>query len=133
MEEEYEEATTSTLQNESPYHTKEAEIKDWTSPFPIKNREFCAWVTCAETEGILYIREEELQKVYKDLEKNIKEFFDTNTTELDRSEHNWQPGQLCTIALNDFWYRGNFLQCYIWYKHRTPTNAEVFDSFFSYI
>lgn len=90
----------------SPYRTKETNITDWKPPFPIKERQFFAWVTCAETEGILYIRPENYQVVYKDLERNIKEFFDSNK-QLNRENHKWQPGQLCTIASGGFWYRGN--------------------------
>lgn len=102
---EEEEEKNANTQNDSPYHTREAEIVDWKPPFPIKDREFYAWVTCAETEGILYIRAENLQEVYRDLEKNIKEYFDNNK-ELNKVNYNWQPGQLCSIESKGFWYRG---------------------------
>lgn len=92
--------------NTSPYHTKEADILDWSPPFRIKEREFSASITCAETEGVLYIMAENLIPVYQDLEKNIKEFFENNE-HLSRKNHNWQPGQLCTISSNGLWYRGN--------------------------
>lgn len=107
-EEEQEEKQKSTSENDSLYYTREAEISDWKAPFPIKAREFNAWVTCAETEGILYIREEYLQVVYKDLESNIKDFF-VNNKQLNGEKHDWQPGQLCSIQSNGFWYRGNFV------------------------
>lgn len=113
-EEEEEKKVTST--NGSPYHTREAKITDWIPPFPIQDRTFYAWVTCAETAGILYIRKESLQQVYKDLEINIKQFFDNNK-QLNRENHDWQPGQLCTIEQNGFWYRGKTFKYNSYYNY----------------
>lgn len=42
--------------NDSPYRTQAAEITDWIPAFPIEEREFKAWITCAETGGIIYLR-----------------------------------------------------------------------------
>ncbi|CAH1119195.1 unnamed protein product [Phaedon cochleariae] len=94
----------------SPYRTySEAEIEDWIPAFAITKVEFNARVTCAETEGILYLRDEELQSVYEVMENNIKGYFD-KLPKRSHIDHNWEPGQLCTISFNDYFYRGKVCQ-----------------------
>lgn len=103
-----EEQNQSDSKQDSPYHTRETEITDWKPAFPIKKHEFNAWITCAETEGILYLRDEDLQAVYKNMEVNLKQYFDSQMPSLENN--NWQPGQICTISYKDYWYRGKILK-----------------------
>ncbi|XP_018575027.1 RING finger protein 17 isoform X2 [Anoplophora glabripennis] len=93
---------------DSPYHTRETEITDWKPAFSIKKHEFNAYVLCADTEGILYLREENLQPVYENMEQNLKQYFDSQP--LRAESNNWQPSQICTISDNDYWYRGKILK-----------------------
>ncbi|XP_056637361.1 uncharacterized protein LOC130445637 [Diorhabda sublineata] len=96
---------------------EEEEIEDWIEPFSIKETEFYAWITCAETGGILYLREEKLQNVYKEMEQNIKEYFDKEPP--SPPDDDWQPGHLCTINYNDLYYRGKV------YKVNNPDDITV--------
>ncbi|KAJ8921526.1 hypothetical protein NQ315_003144, partial [Exocentrus adspersus] len=105
---EEEENSASNSKHDSPYHTREAEITDWKPPFPIKKYEFKAFITCADIGGILYLRDEDLQPVYQDMENNLKQYFDSQSPSLDRPV--WQPGQICTISYKDYWYRGKILR-----------------------
>lgn len=103
-----EEQNSTDSKQDSPYHTRETEITDWAPAFTFKKREFNAWITCANTEGILYLREEDLQSVYKNMELNLKQYFDSQPTRVENNK--WQPGQICTISYNDYWYRGKILE-----------------------
>ncbi|XP_074033525.1 RING finger protein 17 isoform X2 [Leptinotarsa decemlineata] len=102
---------------DSPYRTREAEINDWKPAFPIDKREFYAWITCAENEGYLYLRDESLQSVYQEMESNIKEYFENQPP--IQEKHDWQPGQLCTISYKGLWYRGKV------YKVNSPDDIVV--------
>ncbi|VEN52474.1 unnamed protein product [Callosobruchus maculatus] len=93
-------------QNDSPYHTKEADIEDWKPPFPIDKEEFYAIIITAENEGYIYLREETLHKVYLEMEGNINEYF-ADKTPTEKEKHQWEVGQLCTVAGEDGkFYRG---------------------------
>ncbi|XP_060527400.1 RING finger protein 17 [Cylas formicarius] len=95
--------------NSSPYRTFEISIDDWKPPFRLSKREFRAKVTCVETGGHLYLHEEAIDEVYRKMEANIKEYFDSNPPLC--ADHNWEPGHLCTIRYNDGkWYRGRILK-----------------------
>lgn len=103
-----EEQNLSESKQDSPYHTRDTEITDWKPAFPIEKCEFNAWITCAEPDGILYLRDEHLQSVYKEMELNMKQYFDNQTHSAEKKV--WRPGQICTISYKDYWYRGKILK-----------------------
>lgn len=93
---------------ESPYHKQELPMADWLPPFPIDKSSFDAQITCAEDiTGLLYIRDDDLQEAYETLEKEMKEYFDKDKP--SRKTEVWLPNQICTIAYQDYWYRGKIV------------------------
>ncbi|KAK9889182.1 hypothetical protein WA026_004459 [Henosepilachna vigintioctopunctata] len=81
------------------------EINEW-QPNSIKKKEFYGYITCAENEGFLFVRDEELQPIYKEMEHNMKQHFDSipKANPFVLHEH-----QLVTVWHCDFWYRGVIL------------------------
>ncbi|KAJ8965400.1 hypothetical protein NQ314_004152 [Rhamnusium bicolor] len=55
------------------------------------------------------MRDEDLQPVYKDLEANLKQYFDENKPS-HKKKTQWCPGQICTISHNGYWYRGKIMK-----------------------
>lgn len=78
------------------------DVKHWLSPSKFTRREFFAYVTCAENEGYLYIREEELQKSYEDMQQKITKHFDN----IPFSPFVLREDQMVTVRSEGFWYRG---------------------------
>ncbi|XP_030759093.1 RING finger protein 17 isoform X2 [Sitophilus oryzae] len=92
---------------------------DWLPPYRLGKKEFEARVTCVETGGHMYLREDRLEKVYQKLEENMKLYFERNPPTLNNDK--WQPGQLCTIKYtDDNWYRGKVLRV------KSPKEITVF-------
>uniref|UniRef100_A0A6P7GCI8 Uncharacterized protein LOC114340536 isoform X1 n=1 Tax=Diabrotica virgifera virgifera TaxID=50390 RepID=A0A6P7GCI8_DIAVI len=86
---------------------QEVDMDDWLPAFRIKQKEFYAWVTCADPGGILYLREGKLQSAYKEMETKMKEYFDK--TPSASTDNDWDAGDLCTIYYNDMYYRGKIV------------------------
>ncbi|KAL1509362.1 hypothetical protein ABEB36_004116 [Hypothenemus hampei] len=93
----------------SPYRKCEMAIKDWLPPFRLEKSEFRARVTCVETGGHLFLHDEDLDQIYHDMEDKINEYFNRYPPAVP--DHQWKPGQLCTIKYTDGnWYRGKILK-----------------------
>lgn len=81
-------------------------IKDWVPALPLTKTVFNAWLLFADETGNVFIRSEELQTPYDELETNMtRECEQRKLTNLE-PELKWAPNQLCTIKYNRKYYRG---------------------------
>ncbi|KAF7268803.1 hypothetical protein GWI33_018152 [Rhynchophorus ferrugineus] len=103
---EYKEIISPITQNSST--TTEGYIDSWLPPFQLTKKEFYARVTCVETGGHLFIRDENMNKLYEKMQANIKEYFDNNPPQ--QQSNNWKADELCTIKYDGNWYRGRVLK-----------------------
>ncbi|XP_044764905.1 uncharacterized protein LOC123321403 [Coccinella septempunctata] len=85
---------------------KSVNIKEWKQPLNFTTKEFFAYITCAENKGYLFIREEKMQKCYEEMEKNMKEYFDT----IPIPSFTMRENQMVTVRSDGNWYRSVILK-----------------------
>lgn len=86
-----------------------AEADDWLPSIPFEETEFDAIVTYVGLDGSIYLHHLALDPAVKDMEDNMKRYFDSVPPE--PSGIVWTPGQMCTVRYhcNNLWYRGKIL------------------------
>ncbi|KAL3289718.1 hypothetical protein HHI36_023118 [Cryptolaemus montrouzieri] len=91
---------------ELPMESNQCTISSWLPPAPITKTKFFGYITCAESEGYLFLRDQTLHAHYKEMEANMKTNFDA----LPKAERfEMHPYQMVTIWSNSLWYRGTIL------------------------
>ncbi|CAG9856328.1 unnamed protein product [Phyllotreta striolata] len=104
-------------QKKGNYSVETVKDLDWLPPFPVTEGEHDVWVTCAEGDGFIYVRESEMQQAYEEMKKHMKEYFEDLPNK--NEDYMWTEGNVCTMYYEDYFYRAKV------YEIRAPDDITV--------